>query len=407
MRKKCFSHYSIFLCILYWFSIWIQLYHTMLFQTQWLISIWDKQTNIGFLIDGSSETAVRSVCNKHSIAVFGLIPFVGDPKTYGTVYFRFMEGKEEMTIYTQYEKAREAFAFFRSAQFLISYINNSKSPISDENVKLVIDKLENEYKESLIVDPNKNKNYFQKISKLFVERSGQWLISLKQLATIALSDGDEILAKIIQVQPFVANKIKNLQDELKKVKLGTNESRIRDAIWMLYHTLEEAELSILQEQKEHEVSVIKGSIVTYLDVLSEAERFEKSQKVSKAWAHKSGSDLYYGFLWTLWLYNKFLTKDIKNKSKNIVVIIDTLYTIFGMFVLMTMIWLALLQLVNTLFFNGSFFTLRFIDLWLVGLASAILIYYKKPNLKNLLFIWPFCAGLFFLVRYLINTTFWF
>lgn len=403
----CFSHYSIFLCILYWFSIRIQLYRSMLFQAQWLISIWNTQTNIGFLIEGSSETAVRAVCNKHSIAVFGLIPFVGDPKTYGTVFFRFIEGKEEMTIYTQYEKAREAFTFFRSAGFLINYINNSKSPISDADVVRVIEKLEAEYKESLIKDPDKGNNYFEKISKIFVERSGQWLISLKQLATVALSDADEILPRVASVQPTAAINIKNLQDELKKVKLGTNEARIRDAIGMLYHSLEEAELVFLQSQKEHEVSVIQGSIVTYLDVLTEAEKFEKSQKVSQAWAHKSGSDLYYGFLWALGLYNKFLTKDFKNKTKSVVIILDTLYSVFGMFVLMTMVRLALLQLVNTLYFKGSFFTPRFIDLWLIGLCSAILMYYKKPDLKNLLLLWPLCVGLFFLARFLINTTFWF
>ncbi len=379
----------------------------MLFQAQWLISIWTTQTNIGFLIEGSSETVVRAVCNKHSIAVFGLIPFVWDPKTYGSVYFRFLEGKEQFTIYTQYVKAREAFTFFRKAWFLINYINNIRSPISDEDVIRVVEKLESEYKESLIVDPDKGVNYFKKISNLFVERSGQWLISLKQLATVALADADEILIKISNSAPTTSTKIKNLQDELKKVKLGTNEARIRDAIGMLYHSLEEAELVFLQNQKEHEVSVIQWSIVTYLDVLTEAEKFEKSQKVSKAWAHKSGSDLYYGFLWIVGLYNKFLTKDIKNKTKNIVVIIDTLYTVFGLFVLMTMIRLALLQLINSIFFNGSFFTPRFIDLWLIGLFSAVLMQYKKPNLKNLLFLGPVCVGLFFLTRYLINTTFWF
>lgn len=379
----------------------------MLFQAQWLITIWNVQINIGFLIEGSSETAVRNVCSKHSIAVFGLIPFVGDPKTYGTVFFRFMEGKEEMTIYTQYEKAREAFTFFRSAQFLISYINNSKSPISDTDVPRVIEKLENEYKENLTKDTWEKKNYFDKISKIFVERTGKSLSSLKELANVALSDADEIIQKSSVHQSSDIIKIKNLEDELKKVKLWTNEARIRDAIGMLYHALEEAELKYLQAQKEHEVSLIQGSIVTYLDVLTEAEKFEKSQKVWKAWAHKSGSDLYYGFLWAVGLYNKFLTKDIKNKTKNIVIILDTLYTIFGMFILMTMVWLSLLQLINALYFKGSFFTARFIDLWLIAICSAILMHFKKPVLKNLLFLLPLCVWLFFLMRFLINTTFWF
>lgn len=378
----------------------------MLFQAQWLITIEKNQHNIWFLINASSEAVARSVCAKHSIAVFWLIPFANDPKTYGAVFFSFIEEKEEITIYTQFEKAREAFSFFRPAKFPITYINNNKSPISDEDAKRVAAKLESDYQASLLVDTTKDKWYFDKLSKMFVERTGQELNSLKQLAATALQDSEEVAKKIPPTEMQLKKKVKLLQEELKKVKLWSNESKIRDAIGILYHILEGIELRHLQEQKEHEISVTHGSVVTYLDVLSEAEKFENSKKVSKVWSHKSASDAYYAFLGAVWLYNKFLVKDIKNKWRDIVVIIDTFYSMFALFVLMTMIALGVLQLVNSVFFKWSFFSPKFIDLGLIGLCVAILMNYKKPYLKNLIILWIACVGLFFILRYLIDTTFW-
>ena len=46
-----------------------------------------------------------------------------------------------------------------------------------------------------------------------------------------------------------------LSNELKKVKLGSNEARIRDAIGLLYQTLESVELALLQEEEQHEISI--------------------------------------------------------------------------------------------------------------------------------------------------------
>ena len=114
----------------------------MLFQVQWLITIWKQQSDIHFLIDASSEEVARTICADHSIAVFGLLHYTQSPEEFGSVYFRFVEKKETVTIYTQFAKSREVFAFFRAANFHIRYINNLRTPISDADVALVINKLE-------------------------------------------------------------------------------------------------------------------------------------------------------------------------------------------------------------------------------------------------------------------------
>lgn len=377
----------------------------MLFEAQWVITTVAWQSNIAFVIDASSESVARTVCAKHSIAVFSLQVFQGLPSNFGKIYFRFTEENEPLTIYTKYEKAKDAYVFFRNAWFSILYINNSDHPLSNEDVVRVIEKLRSDF-DAATKQKKTNKNYFDQITDIVVKRSSKGLDTIKLLAAKAIEEADALLIRLQWSQWVLLQRIKNTQDELKKARLGTNQSTIREYIGALYMLMESAELAYLDEQKEHEINITEWSMVTYLDIVVEREKYKKSQKILKAHAAKTSSDSYYTFFGTAWLYQKFLWKDFQNKFNNIVVILDGFYNILVLFVMMTMLWLVILQFLNTLFSHWDFFTNSFIDLGIMWICGAILIRYKKKNLTNLAFIGPICVVLYFILRHIVYANFW-
>jgi hypothetical protein len=170
--------------------------------------------------------------------------------------------------------------------------------------------------------------------------------------------------------------------------------------------MEEAELWYLESQKEHEINITEWSIVTYLDIVVEWERYKKSRNIQKAKSLKTGADAYYTIFWSLGLYQKFIGKDIQNKFKNIILIIDWLYNVLVTFIMMTMIWLILFQLINAVLYKWNFFTTDFIDIWLMWICGAILMKFKRPELVWLIAIGPICVTLYFVLHSIIYANFW-
>ncbi|MBP6086399.1 hypothetical protein KA478_04415 [Patescibacteria group bacterium] len=76
--------------------------------------------------------------------------------------------------------------------------------------------------------------------------------------------------------------MKNEVEELKKLRLGTNISKLREQMSKVYMLMENVELQYLEEQKDNEIQIVEGSIVTYLDIVSEREKYRKTMNLQKA-----------------------------------------------------------------------------------------------------------------------------
>ncbi len=379
----------------------------MLFQAQWLVTIPSGQHNISLLIDASSEEITKTICAKYGIVVFSLVAFAATPSAFGTVYISFPYDGEKVTIYTQFDKAKDAFLFYHEIGLPIDYINNSAHPLPESDVKRVVTKLYADIAAATVIAKWKAKwpNYFERLTSLVLKKGNAEIDGLKLMGSKAVEESDLLMERIKWSQATLCKKIKDLQDELKKNKLGTNESIIRENIGMLYEYMEKWEMIYLQEQEEKEINVATWSVVTYLDIIVEREKYKKSRNVQKTKSIKTGSDMYYTIFGSLGLYQRFLWKDFQNKTQDIVIIVDTAYTIIVMGIAMALMRLALLQLINVVLFDSSFFTTRFIDMGLMGLCAAVLMKFKKPQLVRLILVWIGCILLFFIARWLIYSTF--
>ncbi len=378
----------------------------MLYQVQWLITTTTWQTNITYLMEANDEAIVRTVCNKFSVAVFGLLEYTQAPETFWKAYFRFLFDKQTFTLYSQYEKAKDLYILFRDAGFTITYINNLVRPLPDADIPRVLEKLESDYAIAHKPKDEGGKSYIEQFTDMIVEQWTKELDKVKKLATRAIEDADQLISKTEDVKSTHLLKMKNEVEELKKLRLGTNISKLREQMSKVYMLMENVELQYLEEQKDNEIQIVEGSIVTYLDIVSEREKYRKTMNLQKAKAENGWAFNYYVVFGTMGLYQRLLGKDAQNKLNSVVVILNGLYDILIMFVMMTIIWLVLLQLFNSVAYKWTFFTSAFIDVGIMWICSAILMKFKKPHLVNLILLWPLCVGLYFLLHTFIYANFW-
>ena len=380
----------------------------MLYKIQWLVALPNSQTNILFLLDAADDKLAKLICSKYSIAVFTIEPFTDTPETFAKAYIRFLYEKNTYTLYSNFEKAKDLYLLFYEAWLKITYMNNIQRPLSDTDVNRVLEKLEQDYKVAHAPIEEKDKSYITQFTNLVLEKSGEELINIKKLAAKAVDEAVVNLNKMTptELQTPYWIKVKNSVEELKRVRLWSNIVKIREQISRVYEMMEKVEMQYLEDQKENEVKVIEWSTVTYLDIVSEWDKYKKTMSLQKAKAQWGSWLSYYAIFWSLGLYQKLIWKELQSKLNNVVVIVNGLYDILIMFVMMTIVWLVLLQLFNTIAFQWSFFTTAFIDVWIMWICSALLLKFKKPNITNLLIIWPACAWLYFLLHSFIYANFW-
>lgn len=381
---------------------------SMLYKIQWLVALPTTQTNILFLLDASDEKLAKTICSKYSIAVFTIVEFTESPESFSKAYVRFIFEKWTYTLYSNFEKARDLYSLLHEAWVEIIYINNFQRPLSEPDVARVLEKLESDYKLAHAPKEEKDKSYITQFTNLVLEKWEGELQNIKKLAGKAVDEAEETMAKMPpeQLKTPYWMKVRTTLDELKRIKLWSNIVKIREQISRVYTTMEKVEMDYLEEQKDNEVQVIEWSTVTYLDIVSERDKYKKTMSLQKAKAQWGWGLSYYAVFWSLWLYQKLIWKEMQHKLNNVVVILNGLYDILIMFIMMTIIWLVLLQLFNTIAFKWSFFTSAFIDVWIMGICSAILMKFKKPSITNLVIVWPICVWLYFLLHSFIYANFW-
>jgi hypothetical protein len=380
----------------------------MLYKIQWLVALPSKQTNILFLLDAADDKTAKLICSKYSIAVFTIEPYTQTPETFGKAYIRLLYEKVTYTLYSDFDKAKDLYMLFYEAWVNITYINNLRRPLADADVVRVLEKLEQDYKILHAPTLEKDKSYVTQFTNMVIEKGGEDLVNVKQLAGKAVEESDAIMAKMSPEElktPYWL-KVKNAIEILKRVRLWSNIIKIREQISTVYQMMEKVEMQYLEEQKDNEIQVIEWSTVTYLDIVSEWDKYKKTMSLQKAKAQWGWGLNYYVVFGSLGLYQKLIGKELQSKFSSVIIVLNWIYDILIMFIMMTIIWLVLLQFFNTIAFKWSFFTFAFIDVWIMWICSAVLMKFKKPNLINLIIIGPVCVWLYFLLRAFIYANFW-
>lgn len=374
----------------------------MLFQISWIKTVRETPHNISCLMDAPDEALVRDFCWKNSIVIFSVVPYVGQKEAFGKVFFKVSFGSTTYELVTTFDKINEAYMFYAEVGLSISYINNFEHPLTDTDVTEVMQKLEAGFsdaqKKVKKVEPTD-------IGNVVLEADPE-LEKMKRIAWQALTDIAEVKTKA--GSSFAMRKLtdlKWLEDELRKVRMGSNVPKMRSLVSESYRIMEEIEMEYLNQAQAAETSVIENSFVTHLDLVREYEKYEKAQKVKSGNLEKTPSDMYYIFFGKLGIYQRFLSKDISTKlgdrSKILYNSIDHLIT----FIFMCIVWLTISSVYQHYILRQEVFFFAFVDFWLIGMILLVINKLKKESITQILTLFGIGTVVYIIIRYLLINNF--
>lgn len=279
---------------------------------------------------------------------------------------------------TPFEKAKDAYFFYTDAGLKITSINNYTHRMNDEDVAMVLRKLESEYAEEK--KKSAPKEHLVASTTNVVLQKDPELDKMRRIATQAITDIEEIKGKITAGMAMrKATDLKNLEEELKKTRMGSNIPKMRSLVSDAYKMMEEIEMAYLDQQKAAETSLIENSVVTHLDLVREYEKYEKAQKVKKGKLEKTPSDMFYIFFGKPGMYQRFLSKDLEKKLTNWADILYRSVDYMVLFIFMCMVWLTITSLYQHFVLKQEVFFFAFVDFAIIGLLLIIINKLKKRS----------------------------
>ncbi len=377
----------------------------MLFQITWIRQVQGKPQNLSFVVDAPDEATLRDFCGKNSMAIFELKPYTEPKQNFGKVVVKVLFGWITFEIITPFEKAKDAYMYVTDTGLQITYINNLDHMMSDEDVAMILQKLHTEYEEEHKKAKVKTSIANTSTSNVVLQKDPE-LEKMKRIAAQAITDIEEIRGKSVTGMALrKVNDLKELEEELKKTKMGSNIPKMRSLVSDAYKMMEEMEMQYLDQQKAAEATLIESSVVTHLDLIREYEKYEKAQKVKKGNLEKTPSDIYYIFFGKTGMYQRFLGKDIRKKLENRGEIlykgIDYLIT----FIFMCIVRLTITSLYQHYVLKQEVFFFTFVDFGLMGLILMAINRLKKRNTFQILMLFIIGVVLYFVLRYLLITNF--
>lgn len=350
------------------------------------------------------EATAREFCSKYGIAIFEVKPFTEAKETFGKIGMKVRIGETPYDIVVAYEKVRDAYMFFAPIGWDIASVSNFTHPMSDEDTAIVMKKLATEYAEEMQKESGTKKE-MQNISNVILDTDPE-LDKMKRIATQAIADMDELSQKLgAGFSLRKTNELKAISEELKKVRMGSNSSKMRSLISDSYRLMEDVEMEFLDQQKVTEVSLIADSVVTHLDLVREYEKYEKAQKVKKGKLDKTPSDTYYIFFGKAGMYQKFLGKEFEKKFENATDILYVSIDYLVIFIYMCILRLTLSSLYQHFILQETVFFFAFIDFGLMGIILTIINKIKRKSMTQLLVLLAAGVILYIAARYLLISNF--
>lgn len=131
--------------------------------------------------------------------------------------------------------------------------------------------------------------------------------------------------------------------------MWSNTDKIMDTLQEIFMLMEKIEMEHMEMMKQDEKNVIETSLVSNLDLTGEYDKYKKAMQVLQAWTQKSSEDSYYAFFGKLWMYQRFVKKDLFGVSAQAQWMIGSLINM----IIRCLSVLSLVLVIYTLFFISS------------------------------------------------------
>lgn len=350
----------------------------MLFHVIAIKEINQKKINLEFLIEAEKEGFLREIFIESGVVLLDLVPYKWLRSSFQNYYLDvgFVDSRENLIkdsyfrLIPKSNDVDKTVLLFLYCGFLVKNFNyiSKKEQISQKKVDLILQKLRKkinyflEKQKTVVQKYNKSKN------KLY---SNKGLDLTRRVSEQMVLEIEEFLSKYKnQINPNKLKPLFEVKEELKKLKLGSNEEKIAEDFDIAFSLMEQIELFGLTSHSLDTNPIFEGTQTTYFDVDHELRIFDKTQKMKLIWWKIESSGQYYLIFGKLWFYFKFILVDIKKFFTKILnyTRLWIKYILFS--ILLSLIFLLIFFVINNLFsysiMSSLFLAMIFLwELWLL------------------------------------------
>ncbi len=283
----------------------------------------DNQQNIEFIIESDDINKLKAIFSKYKIITLSTDEFSGD---YSNFWQYIIQFDYDWKLYNLVSNTDDIFNFAKNLVYtwmLIKTISKTDWTLSQEESQELLTKINDE------ITKLKEKEMEEKLKQEQLEEKQFGSATRDKIASIiwqTIADIEDLQQKS-QKYPtiFSSRDLKQLEDykwELMKLKRWTNADKMTQLLEDVFIFMEKLELQYIDFLKEQETKVRPTSNVSDVDVSSEYEKFQRAKKIAQSWAAKSRTDNFYIMFWKLWLFIRFLQKDLFSKTSKLLPVIN-------------------------------------------------------------------------------------
>ena len=336
----------------------------MYFHLIWIKEKDWKKYDLDILLQWWDENFIRSFLSHWWVVVVSLTEYKEEPEAFWNVLIHLIYNEAEILLLSKGDDLWESIYFFMFLWLNLEKINFIKNPISEDDVKKIID--------STLIKINEENKKFQEQQKLeeVKERKKYEESSIKDWLRIINLNIDHI-EQVLKAWKWIiswndAKKLDEYLNEMKKIRLWTNFNKMASLILDVHGLLKKVEEEIFKENDSYKFLIDKNSSVTNIDVLREyfySNRISEKAKLQPAWLTTSES--IENMFWRSALYLKLLNRDIwYNRDKtSFEWFFGIVINLIEYIIILVLVILSLLRLFGSVSWIGNFSIYLLPALW--------------------------------------------
>lgn len=362
---------------------------SMIFHITGIKEVWVDKYNINILMDCISNLLTKKILEDLGIIVLSIKEEKKELSSFGKTFITISQNSQEITIATENETLEDTIYQFSRIGFDIINANYFDKKLENSEVNKIITDTKNKIAAEDKAQEDLVAKQEEQQAKAF---SDQKLKKVKNIVDKTINEIDELIEKVTgNVSWTQLNKLRKLEEELKKIRLGTNKAKMTEMLEQIFNLVEEINDEYFDFVKDQQKLVVKWSIVTNLNVIKEYDKYKKSLIVKELWISPSKDDNYYIFMAKAGILFRLLGKDIVRSLQNRSTIIRNLYFTIETVLLCIILFLSFTHIVNQSFLKISInqnIMVSMMQIWLLASLTYIVIKFKFKTTQLLLLMIP-------------------
>lgn len=363
-----------------------------------------KSENIEMVIDSQlGEMELKNMLQKSKIVSLSSSIFSEEIWTFANMIFTINRDDKEIKIWLQWN---DIVSYCE--KFMVVWINI-------KNVETIPNTIDEKTSSKIIADTKAKlaKKKQEEIEKKMKEKDkeshsidGKQKDNAVAMLNQTIEDIDILRAKVNTIAS--GNELKKLsehQEELKKLIRWSNIDKMKQEMEEVFILMQKLENDYIIAIRPYQENINQNSVITNIDVVNEYNTFVRANNAKKANTQQNRKWVYYSTVGELWIYLKFLWKDMTSKVSNVPNIIAGLWNIIEYTILSLAIIYGIYIIFNKLLAIETSLDLykSLVYVGAIGFSISITKVLKSNNIVMMfLRIWASFVVYYFLMNWIVT-----